>query len=113
MTTPAQNQPATSDQRPAPTDTWQLLGLLIEEAMGMTGIEAADYVRINRGADWIRAFKKAFPLQYAFIVNGLIQGTVDQAMDSLIAWQPEMANLPFARKFIEGVQQKLRGEKYG
>jgi len=89
---------------------WQLLSKIIEECTGMTGDQVADKVRIERGADWIRLFKKEHPIAALFL-DRFINGSPDEALTALKALDKNIAALPFARVYIEGLQQALRSKK--
>lgn len=89
---------------------WQLIEKLIEEATGMTGNEAVDTVRIERGAGYIRDFQKEFPL-FSLFVKTLIDGTVADAISILKPWKPEIASLPFLNLFLYRLQLQLRPKK--
>jgi hypothetical protein len=90
-------------------NAWQLIATLIEEATGMTGDELVDKVRIERGAGYVRDFKKAYPL-WAFFIDNLINGTPEQARKTLAAFNPQAANLPLLTLFLAQLQKQLRGK---
>lgn len=89
---------------------WELIKKLIEEATGMTGDEAVDKIRVERGAGYVQAFKKEFPL-FAMFVDNLINGSVDSVIQSLSMVNKDAARLPFVRLYLTKLQQMLRSKK--
>jgi hypothetical protein len=85
---------------------WDLIAKLIEEATGMTGDQAVDKIRVERGAEYIRQFKREYPLFSSF-VDLLIDGTPQQALQSLAAFNSQAARLPFALDFLRELQKRL------
>jgi hypothetical protein len=97
-------------QQPQITTAWQLISVLIEECTGMTGDAIVDQIRVERGAQWVKRFQKEYPLQAAFI-GAMLQGTPETAINALRMFNPEAASLPFAERFLAGMQGALRNGK--
>lgn len=85
----------------------ELINTLVESARGMKGREDLDRVIIEQAANWVKDFKLDNPI-FAFFVDGLINGTPQDALLSLAAFNREAACLPFMTQFLQMLQTKLR-----
>lgn len=91
------------------TDAWGLIAKLIEEATGMTGDQVVDTIRIERGAGYVRAFKREHPGAAGFL-DSLLNGTPEMALGMLAIFNRDAARLPFAKEFLAEVQKRLKGK---
>lgn len=93
-------------------DAMELIDSLTREALGMTGKEALDQARIERGAGYVRDFQIAFPLLSGFI-QMFLYGTPEMALASLAAWQPSVndwtdTQKALAKTYLAEVQKRLK-----
>jgi hypothetical protein len=90
--------------------SWDVISKLIEEATGMSGDEVVDKIRVERGAEWIRLFQREHPIAALFL-DRFIKGSPDEALSALAVWKPDIAQLKYARLYIEKLQGVLRSKR--
>jgi len=73
----------------------------------MTGDEAADKIRVERGAEWVRLFKKAHPL-WATSLDNLMNSDPDTMLRSLTLINPNVEQIPFAKIYLAELQRRLK-----
>ena len=88
-------------------DVWGLITKLIEEATGMTGNEVIDKIHIERGAGYVEAFKREHPA-LATLITMMLNGSPQDALNSLSIYNPQAAKIPLAKEFLTELQKRLK-----